>query len=131
MRMLQRLLVGPLVFTLLVPLDVRAQTRHAVSPSHVAEAIAAHADQAAQDVAEVRDAVSHAEVREIASRLGIDPADLGRSVGLLAGDDLSEAADAARQVNEALVGGQSTVVLSTTTILIVLLIIIVIVAVAD
>src|SRR5690606_12323361 len=98
-----------------------AQVRHAVDPSHLADVVAAHAAGDEADRAAVREAVERTEVREIAARLGVDAAALDRAVGLLGGEDLGRAADAARQVNEGLVGGQSAVVLSTTTIIIILL----------
>jgi hypothetical protein len=49
----------------------------------------------------------------------------------LAGADLERAAEAARQVNEPLVGGASTVVISTTTIIIALLVLILIIVAVD
>ncbi len=131
MRLLQTLLVGPLVLGLLLPLDARAQVRHAVDPSHLSDVVVEHAAGEVAERAAVREALERPDVREVASRFGVRSAELDRAAGLLSGDDLARAADAARQINEGLVGGQSTVVISTTTILIVLLLIIVIVAVAD
>jgi len=110
---------------------VRAQVRHAVDPSHLSDVVAEHAAGDEADRAVVREALARPDVREVASRLGVDAARLDRAAGLLTGDDLVRAADAARQVNEGLVGGQSAVVLSTTTVIIILLVVIVIVAVAD
>ncbi|MGE4055699.1 MAG: hypothetical protein AB7F99_12950 [Vicinamibacterales bacterium] len=131
MRLLQKLLLGPLVLGLLLPLDARAQLRHAVDPSHLSDVVAEHAAGDATNRAVVRDALSRTDVRKIASRLGVDAAELDRAAGLLSGADLARAADAARQLDQDLVGGQSAVVLSTTTIIIILLVVIVIVAVAD
>lgn len=131
MRLLQKFLLGPLVVSLLLPLDARAQVRHAVDPSELAGVVAAHAARDDQDRTVVREALARPEVRDVAARLGFDAADLDRSIGLLAGDDLARAAHTARQVNDALVGGQSTLVISTTTIIIILLLVIIIVAVAD
>ncbi len=131
MRLLQQLLLGPLVLGLLLPLDARAQVRHAVDPSHLSDVVAEHAAGDAADRAVVRDALARTDVRMIASRMGVEVAELDRAASMLGGEDLARAADAARQITEGLVGGQSAVVLSTTTVLIVLLVVIVIVAVAD
>jgi len=131
MRLLQKFLLVPLILSLLLPINAAAQVRHAVSPSDLAGAVSAHADRDVEDRAVVLAAIARPEVREVAQGLGIDAATLERSVGLLNGDDLSRAADSARQVNDALVGGQSRVVISTTTIIIILLLVIIIVAVAD
>jgi len=51
------------------------------------------------------------------------------ALGTLQGDDLRQAADQARAVNQDLAGG-ATVVITTTTIIIILLIILIIVAIA-
>jgi hypothetical protein len=131
MRLLQKLLLGPLVFTFLLPLNARAQVRHAVDPSDLAEVVAAHGARDDQNRTMVRDTLARPEVRDVATRLGLDSRDLDRSIGLLAGDDLARAADAARQIDDALVGGQSSIVISTTTIIVILLLVIIIVAVAD
>jgi hypothetical protein len=56
--------------------------------------------------------------------------DLSRAaaaIDALAGADLDQAANAARTVNEQLVGGASTVVISTTTIIIILLLVIILI----
>ena len=49
----------------------------------------------------------------------------------LSGADLERAAEAARQVNDSIVGGASNVVISTTTIIIALLVVILIIVAVD
>lgn len=131
MRLLQRCLVGPLVAGLLLPLDARAQVRHAVDPSELAAVVAAHAALDDERRTIVRDTLARPEVQEVAGRLGFSVEEIDRSIGLLKGDQLASAAEAASRVNGALVGGQSAVVISTTTLIVILLLVIIIVAVAD
>ena len=86
-------------------------------------------DQA--DRAAIRTLLQRQEVREIAGQAGLslDKAIAGAST--LQGDDLRQLAERARQVDNTLAGGQSTLVISTTTIIIILLLVILIVAIAD
>ena len=86
-------------------------------------------DQA--DRAGIRTLLQRQEVREVAGKAGLslDKAIAGAST--LQGDALRQLAEQARQVDNTLAGGQSTLVISTTTIIIVLLLVILIVAIAD
>jgi hypothetical protein len=59
--------------------------------------------------------------------MGVDMNRLTASVDTLEMADLGQAASTARQINQQLVGGDSTVTLSTTTIIIALLILILII----
>jgi hypothetical protein len=67
----------------------------------------------------------------MAGRLGLDVARAAATVDTMSGADLARAADAARQVNQQLVGGATTVVITTTTIIIALLVILLIVLAVD
>ena len=62
----------------------------------------------------------------VAKTIGVDKAEA--AVSTLRGNELSQAASQARQVQNNLAGGASNIVISTTTVIIVLLIIILIVA---
>ncbi len=116
------------VLTVLMGLASPALAQEVVPPGATPAALAAaverHVAQQSADRAEIREALGRPQVREVATRLGVDPQRLDAAVGTLAGTDLSRAAAAARDVNGALVGGASTVVLSTTTIIVILLVVI-------
>jgi hypothetical protein len=71
------------------------------------------------------------EVRQIAARAGLSLETAQAAVSTLQGQELQDLASQARQVNDDLAGGASTVTISTTTIIIVLLVIILIVLIAD
>jgi hypothetical protein len=62
--------------------------------------------------------------------MGLDLDRLDAVVDTMQGADLEQAASTARQVNQELVGGASSVTLSTTTIIIILLAIILIIVIA-
>ncbi len=130
MRLVKQLLVLPLSLLIVMSTSVFAQQQHAVDPGAIAGVVSQHV--AAQDAsrAAVRDALARPEVREVASRMGVDLTRANAAVATMNGADLQQAAAAAQQVNSALVGGASTVVISTTTIIIALLIVIIIVVAA-
>ena len=69
--------------------------------------------------------------RAFAARAGLSIETAQAAASTLQGQELQDLASQARQVNDDLVGGASTVTISTTTIIIVLLIIILIVLIAD
>ena len=129
MRIVRRLLAVTLAFLMVAP-SLQAQT-HVINKAGLAKAVA---DRVSQDQAD-RDAIlsllQRADVRTIAAKAGLSVEKAAAAVSTLQGDDLSELASQARQVQNDLAGGASTIVISTTTIIIVLLIIILIVALAD
>jgi hypothetical protein len=108
-----------------------AEQRHVIDPAAVAATIAQHAAQQEADRAAVREALAQPQVRDMAGRLGLDVNRAVAAVDTLNAGDLARAADAARQVNQQLVGGATTIVITTTTIIIALLIILIIVLAAD
>jgi len=67
------------------------------------------------------------EVREAAAKVGLDLSRATAAVDTLEGADLARAADAARQVDQQLVGGASTITITTTTLIIILLLVILLV----
>jgi biotin carboxylase len=131
MRTITTLLATPLILILGISTAARAQDRHAVPPSALAAAVADHAATLDADRDAIREALNRPEVRAVAERTGIDIDRAAASIDSLDSSTLARAAESARQVNDALVGGASTITISTTTIIIVLLLIILIVVAAD
>jgi len=127
MQMTRLLPISLLVMTIAVAAPVAGQDRPASDSSALAAAVTRHVAQQAADRAAIRQALARPQVRDIATKMGIDIARVDAAVGTLAGPDLSRAASAARDVNQALVGGASTVVISTTTVIIILLVVILLV----
>ena len=85
-------------------------------------------DQADRDV--LLSLLHRQDVRDIAAKTGLSIEKAETAVSMLHGAALQQAADQARQVQDNLAGGASTVTISTTTIIIVLLLVILIVLVA-
>ena len=131
MRTVRQLLVGPLALILCLPSVAPAQERHAVPSETLSATVAAHSAAQDADRAAIREALAHPRVREVASNAGVDVERIAAAANALSGSDLQRAAEAARQVNDTLVGGQSTLVISTTTIIIALLILLLIVVALD
>ena len=121
---------APLVLVLGFCSPALAQNRHAVSPSALAEAVTQHAATLDADREAIREALNRPEVRSVAERMGIDIDRAAASLDTLDAARTSRAAESARRVNDALVGGASTVTISTTTLIIVLLLIILILVAA-
>jgi hypothetical protein len=86
-------------------------------------------DQADREA--IQSLLRRAEVREVAGKAGLSLDKAVAAVATLNGEDLRQLAEQARQVDNQLEGGQSTLVISTTTIIIILLLVILIVAIAD
>ena len=131
MRTLRTLSVVCLVIALTVPSGAAAQSRHVVDPSVLSDTIAAQLAREDADRATVHELLNRPEVRDAAAGAGIDVDRVNASVDTLSGTALSNAASAAQQVGQELVGGASSVTISTTTIIIGLLILIVILVAAD
>ena len=131
MRTLRILLVGPLVLVTALSSAAFAQQRHVVDSAAMASAITQHVGKQDADRAAIRDAFARPEVRDVAAKTGIDLGRLAAAVETISGNDLERAADAARQVNERLVGGQRNIIISTTTIIVVLLVVILLIVALD
>jgi hypothetical protein len=127
MQSVRTLLVFPLVALLMVSSSAFAGQQHIVPSSQLATAVADAAAKQDTNRAAVREALDRPEVQAVASKLGLDMTRAAAAVDTMSGADLEQAASAAQQVNDQLVGGASTVVISTTTILIILLVVIIIV----
>lgn len=104
---------------------------HVVDPASVASVVRQHVETADQNRAAVREALTRPEVRSVADRTGIDVDRLSAAVSTMSVADAERAADAARQVNDSLVGGASSVTISTTTIIIALLVLILLIVALD
>ena len=126
MRTITTLISAPLMLILGLATPAHAQVRHAVAPSALAAAVTDHMAARDADRDAIREALARPEVRAVAERTGIDIDRAVASIDSLDSSSLARAAQSARQVNQALVGGASTVTISTTTIIIVLLIILLI-----
>jgi hypothetical protein len=131
MRTLRMSIVPVLVVLTGFPSLAAADDRHAVAPAALAAAVANHSAKQDADRESIRQALSRPEVRDIAARTGVDMARVAAAAETLSGADLERAADAARQVNDSIVGGASNVVISTTTIIIALLVVILIIVAVD
>jgi hypothetical protein len=129
-RTIRRLTALLLVVVLAPSTGALADERHAVSPSVLAEAVSSRLQQQDADRAIIREAIEQPQVREVAAKLGVDLDRTRQLVETMSGDNLRDAAAAAAQINQALVGGQSMTI-STTTIIIILLAIILIVVAVD
>jgi pyruvate/2-oxoglutarate dehydrogenase complex dihydrolipoamide acyltransferase (E2) component len=127
MAMIVRLVLMSVTLLIATSSMAFAQPRHIVDVPTVAATMAEHANAQDANRAAVREALARPEVRDVASRMGIDLAQVEGRVQTLNGADLDRVAEWAREVNTSLVGGASTVVISTTAIIIALLIVIILV----
>ena len=129
MRIVRRSLAVFLAALLVAP-AAQAQT-HVVAKSALAQAVQERVSQDRADRDAILALLHRQEVRQIATQAGLSLEKAQAAVSTLQGQDLRDVASQARQVNDELAGGASTVTISTTTIIIVLLVIILIVVIAD
>ena len=127
MQTVRTLLVFPLVALMMASSPAFAGQQHVVSPDQLAATVADGVAKQDAHRATVHEALSRPEVQAVASKLGLDLTRATTAVDTMSGAQLEQAANAAQQVNDQLVGGASTVVISTTTILIVLLLVIILI----
>jgi hypothetical protein len=127
MLTVRKLLALPLMLLVALAAPAFADTQHAVDPGALSTIVGQRVAQHDADRAAIREALGRQEVRDIAARMGLDLGQAAASLNTLSGSDLSRAGDTARQLNQQLVGGASTVTLQTTTIIIILLVVILIV----
>jgi hypothetical protein len=130
MKIVRSLITFVLAALMAVPSPALANGQHLVPPAQLAAALAQHVERQNADRAAVREALARPQVREMAGRMGIDLDRAVAAVDTFADADLVRAANAARQVNQQLVGGQ-TVTITTTTIIIALLVVILIIVAVD
>ena len=110
---------------------VHAQGSHAATQSAIDSALEQHVSSVAADRADVLRVLEHPAVKEVASHAGIDLRRATSAVAAVDGQQLGALAAQARQVEQALAGGQSRVVISTTVIIIALLVLILLIVALD
>ena len=100
---------------------------HVASDQLLDAAVQQHVRAADQDRETVRQFLQRGDVRAIAGKYGVDIRRADSAVATMNGSELASVAAQARQADEALAGGASTVTISTTTIIIGLLVLILLV----
>jgi hypothetical protein len=127
MQMFRRLLATTLAVMLCAP-AAWAQQTHVINKSALDQAVQQRVSQDQADREALRSFLQDPAVKRVAAKAGLSTDRAAAAVATLQGDDLRQAADQARAVNQDLAGG-ATLVITTTTIIIVLLIILIIVAI--
>ena len=100
-----------LVSCLLVPgtsREAEAQDGHAAAQSVLDAAVAEHVDSIASDREAILRVLNRSEVQAVARRAGISLRNHETAVSRLQGDELAHAATLARQAEDSLAGGAST-----------------------
>jgi hypothetical protein len=127
MSIARKVLGFTVVAVMMISSTVFAGQQHLVPSSQLAESVADHIAKQDANRAAVREALARPDVQSVASSIGIDLARATAAIDTMSAADLDRAADAARHVNQQLVGGASTIVISTTTIIIILLLVIILI----
>ncbi len=131
MPTLRRILVLPVALLMMASTSVFAGQQHVVAPGQLASTVSDHVATQDADRAAVHEALARPEVRDVVSSMGVDLNAVSAVVDTMTGTQLGQAGDAARQVNQQLIGGASTVVISTTAIILVLLLVIILILGAE
>ena len=118
-----------MVFTAMPRLH--AQSSHAASQSALDAAVSEHVVSASAEREAILRVLGRSEVKSVAAKAGIDLRRATGAVATLDGEDLARVASEARQVEQALAGGQSRIVISTTLVIIALLVLILIIVAVD
>lgn len=126
MRMLVSVLVVVFSFVAVIP-PSHAQISHAAPQSVLDAAVQDHVATSAADRETVLRLLERPEVQAVAGDIGLDLRRAQTAISTLDGQQLTQLAAQAQQVERALAGGQSRVVISTTVIIIALLILILII----
>jgi len=109
----------------------QAQTPHAAAQSAMDAAVQEHVASTASDREDVLRVLNLPQVKAVAGHAGIDLRQATTAVATLDGPDLKAVSAQARQVEQAMAGGQSKIVLSTTMIIIALLVLILLIVAID
>ena len=104
---------------------------HAAPPAAIDQALHQHVAATDADRAVVQRLLARPDVRALAAEIGLDVRRAETAVATLDGAELGELAAHARQAEQGLAGGQSTVRISTTLIIIALLVVILLVVAID
>jgi hypothetical protein len=107
--------------------SVHAQALHTAPQSALDAAIRDHTSAIAADREAVLRLLARPDVQAVAGDLGVDLRRAESAVSTLDGEQLIDVAAQARQTEQALAGGQSSVTISTTMIIIGLLVLILII----
>ena len=130
MRMLVSIFVVVFSSVAVIP-PAHAQTSHAAPQSILDAAVQDHVAATAADRDTVLRLLERPEVQAVAGDIGLDLRRAQSAIATLEGQQLTELAAQAHQVEEALAGGQSRIVISTTLIIIALLVLILIIVAID
>jgi hypothetical protein len=117
-----RRVLGAVIAILLCAQTGWAQQSHVISQRALDQAVQQRVSQEQADRDAIRSFLQNPAVSDVAARAGLPLDKAQAAVSTLQGDQLRQAADQARQVNDQLAGGSETLVLSTTTIIIILLV---------
>ena len=129
MRTSTSVLVVLLTIIIAVP-RLQAQS-HTASRSAIDAALQQHVSTAAADRADLLRVLGNPEVTAVAGKAGLDLRRAATAVATLDGQELTQLAAQARQVDQVLAGGQSRITISTTVIIIALLVLILIIVAVD
>jgi hypothetical protein len=111
--------------------DDQGAATHAASPAALAAALQQHSAATTAERDAVLRVLDHAQVKEVAGRIGVDLRQARSAVTTMDAQQLAQVSAQAKAVDQALAGGASTVVISTTTIIIALLVVILIIVAVD
>ena len=130
MRMFASIFVVVFSLVAVIP-PAYAQTSHAAPQSILDAAVQDHVATTAADRETVLRLLERPEVQVVAGDIGLDLRRAQSAIATLEGQQLSDVAAQAQQVEKALAGGQSRVTISTTLIIIALLVLILIIVAVD
>ena len=115
------------LFSVLLSSPAFAQQRHVVTPAEMRQALTQQAQTQQQTRDALRAVLGNSQVREAASRLGLNVAKAEGAIATLNAQELEQLAGPVRDLNATLAGGASPIVISTTTLLLIIIIIILLV----
>jgi len=130
MRTIASVLVVVFSFIAVIP-PAHAQTSHAAPQSALDAAVQDHVATGAADRETVLRLLERPDVQAVAGDIGLDLRRAQTAIATLDGQQLTDLAAQAQQVEQALAGGQSRVVISTTLIIIALLVLILLIVAID
>lgn len=123
---IRNIVVASVLCSLVFATSAVAQ-QHIAAPSLMRQAVADQAVTDQQNRAAVVGVLHQPQVRELASKMGLNLTTAENAVSTLSSADLAKVADQARAANSQLAGGSNVVIISTTTLLLIIIIIILIV----
>jgi len=129
MQVLRSVLGAALVVTISATTAFAQQQTHVISRPALDQAVQQRVSQDESDRAALRTFVQNPLVRNVATKAGLSIDKAEAAVSTLQGDELRDAAERARVVNDRLAGGD-TLIISTTLIIIILLIVILVAVLA-